>query len=236
MSADAIVLYRKGSLTVHMALRKVATYVRVSTAEQAREGVSLDAQREYLRLWADREGWGIVAEYADEGRSGKDLKRLGLQQALQDAPGGHWDALLVYHNDRLSRNTEDALAVARTLRKAHVALLCGNVGVDLSTAEGALMYTMLSGFATYFRADLGRKTSLGMQKLRAGGKWMGRVSRFYTKNGNGRLKARDPRVAKALQLRAVGKSYAAIGKALRLPTMTAWRMIRAAQLSKEVPR
>ena len=217
-------------------MKRVATYVRVSTEEQAREGASLEAQRDYLRLWAERESWEVAAEYEDKGRSGKDLNRPGLRRALQDARDGLWDGLLIYHNDRLSRNTEDALAIARTLRRARVALLCGNVGVDLSTPEGALMFTMLSGFATYFRADLGRKTSLGMQRKRSQGLWMGRVSRFYAKNGKGRLKPVDPRVAKALKLRAQGKTYAEIAKALRLPTMTTWRLLRAAELSKEAPR
>jgi site-specific DNA recombinase len=209
--------------------KKVAIYVRVSTEEQAKEGASLEAQRDYLRLWAEREGWQFVAEYADEGKSGKDIAhRLALQKALQDARGGRWDALLVYHNDRLSRNTEDALAIARTLRKAKKSLLCGNVGLDLSTPEGELMFTNLAAFATYFRRDLGRKTSLGMQRRRAEGKWVGRVSRFYAKDDDGKLHAKDSRVSEALALRGQGKTYAEVGRVLGIPTMTAWRLVRAA--------
>ena len=209
--------------------KKVAIYVRVRTEEQAKEGASLEAQRDYLRLWAEREGWQFVAEYADEGKSGKDIAhRPALQTALQDGQGGRWDALLVYHNDRLSRNTEDALVIARTLRKVKKGLMCGNVGLDLSTPEGELMFTNLAAFATYFRRDLGRKTSLGMQRRRAEGQWMGRVSRFYAKDDDGRLHPKDSRVFEALALRGQGKTYAQIGRLLQIPTMTVWRMVRAA--------
>jgi site-specific DNA recombinase len=40
-------------------------YLRVSTDEQAREGVSLDAQLAECRRYAARLGWVLGAEYAD---------------------------------------------------------------------------------------------------------------------------------------------------------------------------
>lgn len=45
-------------------------YIRVSTAGQAQDGVSLDAQRTQLTAWAVRDGLNIVI-YADEGRAGR---------------------------------------------------------------------------------------------------------------------------------------------------------------------
>ncbi len=36
---------------------KVSIYIRVSTEDQAKEGYSLEAQREYLVSFAEREGY-----------------------------------------------------------------------------------------------------------------------------------------------------------------------------------
>ncbi len=55
---------------------RVALYTRVSTEDQAREGYSLDVQRDYLIDFAKREGWEIQFVdrksklYQDDGRSG----------------------------------------------------------------------------------------------------------------------------------------------------------------------
>src|ERR1700733_5092631 len=58
-------------------------YIRVSTEEQAREGVSLDAQREKIAAYCALHGQRLERTYADEGISGKRAdNRPGLQEAL----------------------------------------------------------------------------------------------------------------------------------------------------------
>jgi len=39
---------------------KIAAYIRVSTEDQAREGYSLEVQREYLEFFVKRDGFGIL--------------------------------------------------------------------------------------------------------------------------------------------------------------------------------
>lgn len=57
-------------------------YVRVSTEEQAREGVSLDAQRQSIEAHAEAQGGTLVGIEADNGVSGKAIKnRPGLRAA-----------------------------------------------------------------------------------------------------------------------------------------------------------
>ncbi|RLG08163.1 MAG: hypothetical protein DRN68_04195, partial [Thaumarchaeota archaeon] len=66
---------------------KAVGYVRVSTEEQAREGLSLDAQEEKIRAYCTAKGWRLVRIYRDEGFSGKDLNRPALQEMLRDHHG-----------------------------------------------------------------------------------------------------------------------------------------------------
>ena len=55
---------------------RAASYIRVSTAEQALHGYSLQAQKEYLESYASTHGMRIVASFADEGQTArKELKK-----------------------------------------------------------------------------------------------------------------------------------------------------------------
>ncbi len=65
--------------------KKVAVYVRVSTQEQAVEGVSIDAQGAALKANAKIQGWEIVDEYIDGGYSGGTDDRPALKRLLADA-------------------------------------------------------------------------------------------------------------------------------------------------------
>ena len=63
---------------------KVYTYTRVSTAMQI-DGYSLDAQKARMKAFADFNGYEIVREYEDAGKSGRSIEgRLQFQQMMQD--------------------------------------------------------------------------------------------------------------------------------------------------------
>ena len=64
---------------------KIALYIRVSTEDQAKEGYSLEVQREYLESFAEREGHKIFRIYQDDGISGYSTERPALKELLKDA-------------------------------------------------------------------------------------------------------------------------------------------------------
>jgi len=49
---------------------QVFGYVRVSTAEQANSGLSLDTQRRQIEGWAAVKGWDVAAVFVEAGVSG----------------------------------------------------------------------------------------------------------------------------------------------------------------------
>lgn len=49
---------------------KIAIHIRVSTQDQAKEGYSLEVQREYLESFAKKEGSEIFKIYQDDCISG----------------------------------------------------------------------------------------------------------------------------------------------------------------------
>jgi hypothetical protein len=62
---------------------RAAVYTRVSTQEQAREGISLAAQEEACRRMAVEAGAMEVTVYCDEGYTGSNMRRPALQQVTR---------------------------------------------------------------------------------------------------------------------------------------------------------
>ena len=92
-------------------------YVRVSTEEQAAEGLSLEAQEEKIRAYASFKDLELVEIIRDEGASGKDLNRPGFQELLELVGGKQAEALVVFKLDRLTRNTSDLLHLVEDVFK-----------------------------------------------------------------------------------------------------------------------
>ena len=62
---------------------QVLGYARVSTEEQGRSGIGLEAQREAITAECERRGWVLLEVIEDAGYSAKNLNRPGIQSALE---------------------------------------------------------------------------------------------------------------------------------------------------------
>lgn len=158
-------------------MRAVVGYVRVSTARQADEGVSLDAQRFAVKSWATVRGWSLAGEgvYADLGISGKKASnRPGLQAAL-DVVSREKGVLVFYSLSRLARSTKDALAIADRLEKAGADLASLTEPFDTTTPAGRMFFTMLAAFGQFEREMIGERTKAGMDYKRGRSERLGQV-------------------------------------------------------------
>src|SRR5690348_12261484 len=105
-------------------------YVRVSTEEQAAEGVSLEAQRAKVVAYCGLHGLSLDQTYADEGLSGKRAdNRPGLQSAIIHTCKSK-GVLVVYSLSRLARSTRDAIDIAERLAKAGADLVSITEKID----------------------------------------------------------------------------------------------------------
>lgn len=144
-------------------------YIRVSTAGQAVDGISLDAQRSQLSAWASREGL-TIAIYADEGKSGKSRNgRPGLAAAIAAAKRGRLP-LVVLNLSRLSRSTRDSLDIAAELNARRAKLVSLSENIDTRTAAGELAFTMFSAINQHQRRERSDQTREGLRELRAQGR------------------------------------------------------------------
>lgn len=81
-----------------------AIYARVSSQEQAIDGVSIEAQIAALRTYARSQGWEVIDEYIDGGYSGGTDDRPALKCLLLDARQSRFNIIAVCKLDRFFRN------------------------------------------------------------------------------------------------------------------------------------
>ena len=168
---------------------KVYTYTRVSTAMQI-DGYSLDAQKARMKAFADYNGYEIVGEYEDAGKSGKSIEgRLQFNQMMEDIKSGKDGVsyVLVFKLSRFGRNAADVLSTLQVMQDFGVNLICVEDGIDSSKDAGKLMISVLSAVAEIERENIRVQTMEGrIQKAREG-KWNGGFAPYGYKLVNGEL-------------------------------------------------
>src|SRR4028118_1497872 len=83
--------------------KRAILYARVSTNEQARSGYSLAQQIEALRQYTAGEGYEVLEEVVDRGRSGASLARPGMDRVRDLVQGEGVSVVLAQDRDRFAR-------------------------------------------------------------------------------------------------------------------------------------
>ena len=154
---------------------KVYIYTRVSTTMQI-DGYSLDAQKARMKAYADFNGYQIVGEYEDAGKSGKSIEgRASFCRMMEDIKSGKDGVayVLVFKLSRFGRNAADVLSTLQVMQDFGVNLICVEDGIDSSKDAGKLMISVLSAVAEIERENIRVQTMEGrIQKAREG-RWNG---------------------------------------------------------------
>lgn len=121
---------------------RVACYIRVSTQEQKLHGISLDAQRDKLKEYAEKNGLNIVGWYEDEGVSGRKMikNRPALQRMLKDAQAGYFDRIIFIKLDRFFRSVAEYHECMKLIDP--VLWTATEEKYDLTTANGRAFVNM----------------------------------------------------------------------------------------------
>ncbi len=160
--------------------KRIVGYIRVSTAEQAEEGYSCDAQENVVRQKCELEGGELVAIYADKGISGKSMtNRLQLQQMLQDAKDGKFDEVWVWKTNRLARNQYDLLTIVKEFERYEVAFKSCSESFETTTSAGRLMMNVLASIGEFERETIVDNVKMGMKQRARTGKWNGGIVLGY---------------------------------------------------------
>ncbi len=146
---------------------KAAIYIRVSTVEQSdNEFSSLNGQENQCRTWIEQRNQITtpgsphikVSEVYRDTKSGKDLKRPGIERLLKDAKAGKFDLLVVTKIDRVSRSLKDFLNFFERLEEYEVDIAAVTQEIDTSSAAGKALQRMLLVFAEFEREMVSERT------------------------------------------------------------------------------
>jgi DNA invertase Pin-like site-specific DNA recombinase len=110
----------------------------------------------------------------DAGHSAKDLKRPGVQLALETVERGDADALVVAKLDRLSRSMIDFASIMAAAQKQGWGLIALDLNVDTTTPAGEAMANVLATFAQFERRLIGQRTRDALAIKKAQGVKLGR--------------------------------------------------------------
>ena len=146
-----------------MATGNFVAYYRVSTAQQGRSGLGLEAQQQVVRTYLDGGCWKLIGEHT-EVESGKLRDRPQLKAALEQCrlTGA---TLVIAKLDRLSRNV------------AFLAQLMDSTDVQFVAVDNphATRFTLhiLAAVAEHEAAQISMRTKLALAAAKARGKVLG---------------------------------------------------------------
>lgn len=157
---------------------RVIGYTRVSTEEQASSGVSLAAQQQKLRAYAELYDVELVDVIEDPGYSAKSLSRPGIQRALEMLRAGAAQGILVAKLDRLTRSVADMATLIADYfgdrAPIGATLLSVVAQVDTRTAAGRLVLNILASVSQWEREAISERTRTALQYKKEQGVRLGR--------------------------------------------------------------
>ena len=136
---------------------RAALYARCSTHDK---GQDPELQLVPLREYCQRRGFTIAGEYVDNGISGTKERRPQLDRLFEAARKRQIDVILVWKLDRFGRSLKQLVTALEELSSLGVGFISYQDNLDLTTAQGRLMFHIIGAMAEFER-ELIRETSKG---------------------------------------------------------------------------
>jgi site-specific DNA recombinase len=129
------------------------------------DGRNLAGQLDMCREYAERQGWQIVAELAEDERgvSGARMDAPQLTRAIDMAAAGQYDVLVVREIDRLARDVGKQYIVEGELKRCKVKIAYV-LGEYPDTPEGDLQKAIKAAIAGYERTKITERSVRGRRR------------------------------------------------------------------------
>src|SRR5207249_10135632 len=152
----------------------VVLYLRVSTAEQAKQQYNLPSQEKKLRDYCQQQGLRVLHLFIDRGESARTADRPEFQKMLAYGRGhrGRISQVIVADLSRLARNVMDQGTTIATLQQLGISLVSVDEPITDDTAAGKLARNMLASMHQFFSDSLSEKTKYRMEAGVKAGRWL----------------------------------------------------------------
>lgn len=197
-------------------IRRVATWVRVSTADQ-----SVVAQHDEVERFAAARGWTVVERFAEEAVSGAASGRRVVDAILASARRHRWDAVVVFRGDRAFRSAGLGALFLDELLNTGRHFVSVSDGLDTSTPAGAFIAKVIMLVAEWERIGIRERQRAGIAAAKRRGVQLGRPRRPVD-------------VGAARELLSRGNSSRAAARALGVSARTLTRALERAEVAHKV--
>ena len=126
-------------------------YARVSTEEQGRSGLGLEAQQKSIRAACKERGWALLDVEQDVMTGKSTRKRPGFDSVRERLRAGDAEVLVAAKLDRLSRSVLDFGELLCEATDFDYAVRVIDPDVDLSTPNGRLVARVICSVAEWER-------------------------------------------------------------------------------------
>jgi putative DNA-invertase from lambdoid prophage Rac len=208
---------------------KVFGYCRVSTAEQASNGESLDTQKQQITGYAMMKGWTVSGFFVETGVSGSVPVADRPEGKRLIAAVAKGDAIVSPKLDRMFRSASDALATLEELKGEGIALHLIDLGGDVTgNGIGKLTFTILAAVAENERDRIRERIRDVKRHLASQGVYGGGKRPFGFDVIDGRLvpnAAEQAVIKRMIEMRAAGFTYREICAETSIPDPTTVKRI-----------
>ncbi len=207
---------------------KVAIYVRVSTQEQAKEGLSVDAQIDKCKSFCNARDWRVFQVYRDAGFSAGSLNRPALELMLRDAQENKFNIILVYKIDRFSRKLKDLIMILEDLKSKKINFTSVTEQIDTTSAMGEAFFQIIGVFAQLERGMVKERVELAFERKIKIGEALFRAPFGYVYQ-NKKL-VPDPKnatkIREIFEMWARDIDYKEISKKFNIPSSTLYHLVK----------
>ncbi len=177
-------------------------YVRVSTHKQG-EGVSLEAQREAITLFAARNEIEIAGWFEEKETAAKSGRPI-FNEMVTELKRGRAGGMIIHRIDRSSRNLKDWATIS-DLSDAGIDVHFATESLDFRSRGGRLTADIQAVIAADYIRNLQIETRKGVEGRLKQGLYPFPAPLGYINNGGGKAKTLDP--VRAPLVRQLFKNY-----------------------------
>ena len=159
--------------------KRYIIYTRCSTDDQAQgDFTTLDAQAHHCKNMLDAFGYDLAkfgknGVVTDDGYSGKDLNRPGIQSILKDIHSKKsFDGVIFIRLDRLTRNPRDLYTMIDLFNEKEIGFLSVRENLDSSTAIGRVVIGIIGLLSAFEREMTGERVKASAIARARQGKWV----------------------------------------------------------------
>ena len=154
----------------------VGIYCRLSNDdERDGESISIENQKLLLQRYVRERGWNEVDTYVDDGYSGTNFQRPGVQRLIADAKAGRINVILVKDLSRFGRNyIEFGQYTDYLFPSIGCRFIALNNGIDTMSNDGSTdVMCFLNLFNEFYSRDTSKKVKAVKKACAENGKYMG---------------------------------------------------------------